>query len=109
MTLGLDKAVGTDWSARLVWTYTRGPEGARALLSAVAGSMITIASLTFSIVIVALQLASTQYGPRLLRNFMADRGNQFVLGTFIATFAYCLLVLRGVNGTEDSRSCRTCP
>ena len=80
-----------------------GPEGSRAVLSTVAGSMMTITSVTFSITIVALQLASSQFGPRLLRNFMRDRGNQISLGTFIATFAYCLLILRTVNGTEDER------
>ncbi len=63
--------------------------------------MMTIASVTFSITIVALQLASSQFGPRLLRNFMRDRGNQVAIGTFIATFTYCLLVLRTVNGTEQ--------
>ena len=61
---------------------------------------MTIASVTFSITVVALQLASSQFGPRLLRNFMRDRGNQIAIGTFIATFTYCLLVLRTVNGTE---------
>jgi hypothetical protein len=84
------------------WLYTFGPEGARAVLSAIAGSMITVAGLTFSITMLTLQLASSQFGPRLLRNFMADRGNQIVLGTFIATFGYCLLVLRTVRGIEGS-------
>jgi len=58
--------------------------------------MITVAGVAFSITIVALTLASSQFGPRLLRNFMRDTGNQIVLGTFIATFIYCLLVLRSV-------------
>jgi uncharacterized membrane protein len=82
--------------------YSFGPEGARAILSAIASSMITVAGLTFSITMLTLQLASSQFGPRLLRNFMRDRGNQLVLGTFIATFVYCLLVLRRVRGTEES-------
>ena len=97
----LDKATTHNWVALLGWTYSRGPEGSRALLSTVAASMMTIASVTFSITIVALQLASSQFGPRLLRNFMRDRGNQVAIGTFIATFTYCLLVLRTVNGTEN--------
>jgi uncharacterized membrane protein len=71
------------------------------VLSTIAGSMMTIASITFSITIVALQLASSQFGPRLLRNFMRDRGNQVAIGTFIATFTYCLLVLRTINGSEN--------
>jgi len=84
----------------LGWIYTGGPDGVRALLSAVTGSMITVAGTTFSITIVALQLASSQFGPRLLRNFMQDTGNQVVLGTFIATFLYCLLVLRTIRGDD---------
>lgn len=84
------------------WLYTFGPEGARAVLSAIASSMITVAGLTFSITMLTLQLASSQFGPRLLRDFMRDRGNQLVLGTFIATFLYCLLVLRTVRGTEGA-------
>jgi uncharacterized membrane protein len=89
------------------WLYTFGPEGARAVLSAIAGSMITVAGLTFSITMLTLQLASSQFGPRLMRSFMRDRGNQLVLGTFIATFLYCLLVLRTVRGTEGPALCRT--
>lgn len=99
--LNLDRALGTEWLSHAAWVEMRGPEGARALLSAVASSMMTIASLTFSMTIVTLQLASSQFGPRLLRNFIRDRANQAVLGTFIATFAYCLIVLRAVNGTEE--------
>lgn len=67
--------------------------GARAFLATVAGSMMTVAGVAFSITIVAMTLASQQFGPRLLGNFMRDRGNQLVLGTFIATFLYCLLLL----------------
>lgn len=83
------------------WIRTAGPEGARAVLGTVAGSMITIAGVVFSITIVALSLASSQFGPRLLANFMRDRGNQLVLGTFIATFIYCLVVLRSVSAAEE--------
>ncbi len=86
----------------LTWIYINQPDGARALLATVAGSMITVAGVTFSITIVALSLASSQYGPRLLRNFMRDISNQVVLGTFVATFMYCLLILRTVHGGEGS-------
>ena len=98
----LDTIVSAEWIDELAWLYSSGPEGARAILSAIASSMITVAGLTFSITMLTLQLASSQFGPRLLRNFMRDRGNQIVLGTFIATFVYCLLVLRTVRGTEES-------
>lgn len=80
-----------------------GPEGARAVLSALASSMMTVTGVTFSITVVALTLASQQYTPRLLRHFAADRANQIVLGTFIATFIYCLLVLRTVRADSAGR------
>lgn len=83
------------------WIYGGGPEGARAVMSTIAGSMITVAGVVFSITIVALSLASGQFGPRLLRNFIRDRSNQVVLGTFTGTFIYCLLVLRTILGTDN--------
>ncbi len=84
------------------WTYAFGPESARAILSAIAGSMITVAGVTFSMTMLTLQLASSQFGPRMLRNFMRDRSNQIVLGTFLSTFVYCLLVLASVRGSGSS-------
>ncbi|MDZ4789591.1 MAG: DUF2254 domain-containing protein [Hyphomicrobiales bacterium] len=98
----VDAWLGAEAVRDFGWLYSFGPEGARAILSTIASSMITVAGLTFSITMLTLQLASSQFGPRLLRNFMRDRGNQVVLGTFIATFVYCLLVLRTVRGTEES-------
>ena len=82
--------------------FTFGPEGARAILSVIASSMITVASLIFSITMLSLQLASSQFGPRVLGNFMRDRSNQIVLGTFTSTFLYCLFVLRSVRGMEGA-------
>lgn len=79
-----------------------GPEGARTILSTLAGSMVTLAGVTFSITIVALTVASNQFGPRLLANFMRDTGNQVSLGTFIATFTFSLLVLRRISDVGDS-------
>lgn len=76
-------------------------EGSRAMLSAIASSMITVAGVAFSITIVALSLTSSQYSPRVLRHFMRDRGNQSVLGVFVGIFAYCLVVLPMVRGGEE--------
>jgi uncharacterized membrane protein len=76
-------------------------EGARALLSTVAGSLITVTGLVFSLTVVALQVAASQFTPRLLRTFLADRGNQVVLSTFLATFVYALVVLRSVRSEID--------
>lgn len=85
------------------WLFEGGAEGARGVLTAIAGTMITVATTVFSITIVALQLASSQFSPRVLRSFTADRGNQLVLGTFIATFAYTLIVLRTVHSETADR------
>ncbi len=88
---------------KLKWLYSGGPEGARSVLSTIAGSVVTVAGTVFSITIAALTLASSQFGPRLLRTFRRDTGNQIVLGTFISTFLYCLLVLRTVLGTDKNQ------
>lgn len=85
------------------WMRVEEPESARSMLTAMAGAMITIASLTFSISIVALTLASSQFGSRLLYNFMRERGNQAVLGVLLGTFVYCLLVLPSVQGGVEPR------
>lgn len=81
--------------------YDGGASGARGLLSAVASSSITVAATVFSITIAALSLAAGQMGPRLLRSFTRDRGNQIVLGAFLGTFVYALLVLRSVRGSDE--------
>ncbi len=82
------------------WLYTGGGTGARTLLGAVASSTIGVAGTVFSITIAALTLAAGQMGPRLLRNFTRDRGNQFTLGAFLGTFSYALMVLRSVRDQE---------
>ena len=79
------------------WLYDGGGTGARTLLGAVASSTIGVAGTVFSITIAALSLAAGQMGPRLLRNFTRDRGNQITLGVFLATFSYSLMVLRSVR------------
>ncbi|MEL0592094.1 MAG: DUF2254 domain-containing protein [Planktothrix rubescens PR222] len=100
ITIWIDHKQETNIVENIDWAYSLGPSGSRAILSAIAGSMVTVATTAFSITIVALQLASSQFEPRLLRNFMQDTGNQIVLGTFISTFVYSLMVLRTINGVE---------
>ncbi len=80
-----------------LWLYDGGATGARTLLGAVASSTIGVAGTVFSITIAALTLAAGQMGPRLLRNFIRDRGNQATLGAFLGTFCYALIVLRSVR------------
>ncbi|MFO8174949.1 MAG: DUF2254 domain-containing protein [Longimicrobiales bacterium] len=100
-SVALDEPV-TDWlTLNWGWTFTGGAEGASALLGAIAGSMITIAGVVFSMTLIALSLASSQLGPRLLRNFMRDTTTQTVLGTFVATFLYCLIVLRTIRRADE--------
>jgi uncharacterized membrane protein len=101
-TVELDRVgFGRSVADSVGWVWSGGAEGARSLLSTVASSMITVAGTVFSITIAALTLASSQFGPRLLRNFTRDTGNQLVLGTFVATFLYCLLVLRTVRSQAE--------
>lgn len=83
------------------WLYEGGEAGARSLLGAVATSTIGVAGTVFSITVAALSLASAQMGPRLLRGFVRDAGNQLALGVFLGTFACALVVLRTVRATEE--------
>ncbi|HTN79017.1 MAG TPA: DUF2254 domain-containing protein [Acidimicrobiales bacterium] len=78
------------------WVNNGSADAARQILTAIAAAVITVMGLVFSITIVALTLASTQFGPRMLRNFIRDRGTQVTLGTFVATFVYAVLVLGSI-------------
>lgn len=102
LLIGVDTWLGVGEVSDYGLLYSFGPDGARAILQVIASSMITVASLIFSITMLSLQMASSQFGPRILENFMRDRSNQIVLGTFVATFLYCLVVLRSVRGPVDS-------
>jgi uncharacterized membrane protein len=101
LTLRIDQSINPQWARHASWVWAGGPEGARNVLATIASSTITVAGVVFSITVVTLTLASSQFGPRLLRNFMNDWGTQTVLGAFVATFLYCLLILRAVRGTDD--------
>ena len=79
------------------WVISGTADAARQILTSVAGAVITVVGIVFSITIVTLTLASTQFGPRMLRNFIRDRGTQLTLGTFVATFVYCILVLVSIG------------
>jgi uncharacterized membrane protein len=99
----VDARLGDDWLGQYKWLYGSRPEGARAMLSTIAGSTITVAGVVFSITLAAVTYASGQFGPRLLGNFMRDRGNQVTLGTFIGTYLYCLVVLRTIRSAGEDR------
>ncbi|MGI9087423.1 MAG: DUF2254 domain-containing protein [Chthoniobacterales bacterium] len=102
LTVHADTLINAKWARTTGWIWAGGPEGARNVLATIAGSTITVAGVVFSVTIVSLTLASSQFGPRLLRTFLNDRGTQFVLGVFVSTFLYCLLVLRTIRGTDNA-------
>jgi uncharacterized membrane protein len=80
------------------WVIAGSADGARQILTTLAAALITVVGVVFSIILVALTLTSTQFGPRMLRNFIRDRGTQWTLGTFVATFVYAMLDLVAVGG-----------
>jgi uncharacterized membrane protein len=96
--LALDYDLKDFGRSDLPWVvYMSQPDDARELLSTLLASMITMASLVFSITMVVLTLAANQFGPRLVRNFMDNPQTQVVLGTFVMTIVYCLLILASVG------------
>jgi uncharacterized membrane protein len=93
----LDKAAYDGTVTLPSWMVFGSADAARQILTALAAAVITVVGIVFSITIVTLTLASTQFGPRMLRNFIRDRGTQFTLGTFVATFVYATLVLISIG------------
>jgi len=102
VTYSIDRAAYRGTITLPHWVNNGSADAARQILTALAAAIITVVGLVFSIVILALTLASTQFGPRMLRNFIRDRGVQVTLGTFVATFFFAILTLgsvsHGVNG-----------
>ena len=92
----------TRWMAGWPRLFGAGAAGARGMLSTIAGSMMTVLGVTFSMTLVTMALASSQYTSRILRNFMRDRVTQVVLGIFAGIFTYCLIVLRTIRGGDES-------
>jgi uncharacterized membrane protein len=99
ITLGIDRAAGRGQISLPSWVISGSPDAARQILSSLAGALITVVGVVFSIMIVTLTLASSQFGPRMLRTFIRDRGTQVTLGTFVATFFYAMLVLISIGST----------
>jgi len=102
LTVELDRRSLTEWVDHLNWLPPARPQGASNMLTVIASSMIGVASTVFSITIAAVAYASGNYGPRLLTNFMEDRGNQLSLATFIGTFVYAITVLLSVRMPDES-------
>jgi uncharacterized membrane protein len=96
-----DTTGSAQWLARWPRLFGASAAGARGMLSTIAGSMMTVVGVTFSMVLVTLALASSQYTSRILRNFMRDRVTQIVLGVFAGIFIYCLIVLRTIRSGDE--------
>jgi hypothetical protein len=90
--------------ARSPLAFQGTPDDARTLLFGITGTMITVIALLLGLAVVALQLSSTQFSPRLLRNFLRDRPNQVVLSVFVATFAYSAAGLYTVGVSGGNRT-----
>ncbi len=96
-----DAIEGDRWLARWPRLFGAGAEGARGILSTIAGSMMSVVGVTFSMTLVVLALASSQYTSRILRNFMKSRVTQSTIGIFAGIFTYCLIVLRTIRSGSD--------
>jgi uncharacterized membrane protein len=96
-TLTADRAAYRGDFALPGWVISGSADAARQVLTTIAAAIITVVGVVFSIILVTLTLASTQFGPRMLRNFIRDRGTQVTLGTFVATFVYSVLVLASIG------------
>lgn len=100
--LALDRKWEVSLTAKFPGLAEISAAGTRELISTAATAMLSLAGITFSGVLVAMTLASNQFGPRLLRNFIRARSTQVTLGMLLSTFVYCLLILRGIRSEEGS-------
>lgn len=101
LSVWLDYRIDEDVRSELWFVFDVGSEGARGVLQAISGSIMTVTGTVFSITIIVLQLASQQYTPRVLRNFTGNRFTHVVLGALVATFTYALVVQRTVRSSDD--------
>jgi uncharacterized membrane protein len=106
LMLWLDANLPAGVLERTGWVYVGGRDRSLFLLSVLAGATVTVAALVFTITVVALTLASSQYGHRLLPTYISDPGNQVVTGMFICTFLYCAIVLHSASGLDTAEPTR---
>lgn len=96
----LDRAA----TGEIPFVFPGGPDGARSVLSTITSAMISVTGLVFSITMVVLQLASSQFTPRVIAPFLQSRVTQATLGVFVAAFVFSLTVLRSVEGDADGEA-----
>src|SRR6266852_4465096 len=102
VTSALDREAAAGRLLLPLWVSSGGPDVARQILIAIAAAVITVAGVVFSITILVLQLASQQFGPRMMRNFIRDIGTQASLGAFVATFVYSIVAFQAVTDPPQS-------
>ena len=83
------------------WVFPGGADAARGALTTIASVTISTVGVVFSITMVVLQLASSQFTPRVLGSFLSNRIVQVTFGMFIATFVFSLTVLRSVLSEDE--------
>jgi uncharacterized membrane protein len=102
IAVDIDTAISERTLANWPHIFGSSADGARAILQVIAGAVMTVAAMTFSITVLVLSLGASQYTPRIIRTFMGNRPTQTVLGVFVGVFAYCLVVLRTIRGGSDA-------
>jgi uncharacterized membrane protein len=105
----LDQWLGLEERDAFFWAFEGGSESAFRVVEVIAGTMISVIGVVFSVTVVSLQLASSQFSPLVLRTFTTDRSNQLVFGIFFATFTYSLLILRAIRESADEREVFAAP
>jgi uncharacterized membrane protein len=98
--VSLDNSITVSHEGWVRFFLVNSADSARSILSTISGGMIGVAGTVFSVTLVALTLASSQLGPRLIKNFMYVRLNQVVLGSYVSTYLYCLLVLNAIRDND---------
>ncbi|MBK8489318.1 MAG: DUF2254 domain-containing protein [Saprospirales bacterium] len=99
--VSLDQVITLSQDGLGRFFFVNSADSARSILSTISGAMIGVAGTVFSVTLVALTLASSQFGPRLIKNFMYIRLNQVVLGSYISTYLYCLFVLNSIKESDE--------
>lgn len=97
----LDQEVSISQNGFGKYFFVNSADSGRSILSTISGAMIGVAGTVFSVTLVALTLASSQFGPRLIKNFMHVKLNQVVLGSYVATYLYCLFILNAVKENDN--------
>jgi uncharacterized membrane protein len=97
----LDSRIQLSHDGVLRYLLPASVDSARSILTIIAGAMMGVAGTVFSITLVVLTLASSQLGSRLVRNFMYDKLNQVVLGTYVSSFVYCLIILSSLKDNDS--------